>query len=360
MTLLFDYLELRGTDAAGAWGVESAGKNRIVYHKEPIRSSSFVQRDIWKQTDALKPDLLLLHARAASSGDARFNANNHPFVSSDRKIAMIHNGRINEADSLSQKYQTISDTDSEVLLRMYENGLRREFVPIDDVPDDISQRITGIQDIWSNVCEGAMAVAIGERGDDLTRYLFLFHNVQRPLWTIDLRERFGQIVFFSSPDIWYQSTARASSSLDHALVGHEKLIEIPTNQIWAYKIDAENRVPGDEQIYKFEVELEAATTEWVPGDRVPVAEDKPDVPVITGLDDQDAIKPLQKPTSYCSKGIFVCKELLDTITALHWHLCSELDNKTIDEHEYREIVEQLGEIHREIKLKLEELRLGVK
>lgn len=182
MTSLFDFLEFRGTDASGIWATESGKNGRVFYHKEPIKSSQFVNKDFWKKLRKPKINLLLTHARATSRGNghASTNSNNHPFVSSDKRIGMVHNGTIDEATFLSKKYQCFSETDSEVILRIFEKGMEDK-MELEEIPDRISHRLGGIKDIWSTITEGAMAVALGEREDDSQRNLFLFRNDQRPL-----------------------------------------------------------------------------------------------------------------------------------------------------------------------------------
>jgi predicted glutamine amidotransferase len=364
---LFDYLELRGIDAAGMWGVESAGENRIIYHKEPIRSSEFIKLPIWKQVKDLEPDILLLHARAASLGigNAAQNFNNHPFISTDRTIAMIHNGRIEEADFLTQKYQTISDTDSEVLLRMYEAGLQQDVEQIEGIPDDISIRMNGLRDIWSHVYEGAMAVAIGERLDADVRYLFLFHNAQRPIWTIDLRESLGQIVFFSSPEIWYRATIQSSRDLTDAIVGYEKLLEIPVNQIWAFKITKDQPIVSDDNFFKFEVEVEKDGEEWEPGDQIPVPPIQGHLaPIITGLDDNDEIinqksavqlppKIIDIPTYPFSEHSAICDEIFTDMRNIEFNLRHYLNSGQLNRKEYAEILESLRTTSNDLKGTLE-------
>ena len=291
-TCLFDFLELRGTDAAGIWGTESGKKGRIVYHKEPIRSSNFIKLDIWKRIEKLKPNLLLLHARATSPGvgHASNNKNNHPFVSSDHRIGMIHNGRVSEAEFLKQKYQIRSDTDSEVLLRMYEHGVEHEEDIDVDAEPDVAARLKGLRDIWSLVHEGAMAVAFGEIVNADTRHLYLFRNQHRPLWLADVRDTLGQIFFFSSPDIWYRAVA-SSDNLKSACESMNSLIEIPVGQVWFFKIDKENPCVGyDENSYaKFDIEIGNTSTLWDQGNPCQIKEPVMNLPVISHLDAEDRV-----------------------------------------------------------------------
>jgi predicted glutamine amidotransferase len=286
ITALFDYLELRGVDASGIWGTVRGKNKGVVYHKEPVKSSLFVKRQFWKDIEKINPDLLLVHSRYTSqgNGDANKNKNNHPFASADKRIGMVHNGTIDEARFLRDKYEISSDTDSEVLLRMYEAGLEEK--PPISYRTEADQRLQGISDIWSLVSQGAMAVAIGERIDDYKRCLFLFHNDQRPLWMADLRDSLGQIFFFSSPDIWLRAYA-GNPSLKSIILSTE-LIEIPTNQIWFFMIDKKNPHVIDANYIRFDVELSGTET-WESSGYVKIADKKVELPVITEMDEDENV-----------------------------------------------------------------------
>lgn len=284
MTQLFDCLEMRGTDAAGVWATE-IGDGRVFYHKEPIRSSEFVKTAFWHKLGKAKLDLLLAHARATSTGHASINSNNHPFVSKDKRIGMVHNGTLSEFHYLKQRYQILSDTDSEILLRMYEHGLKSDAEV--EQPED---RLQGIKDIWSYVSEGAMAVAIGERPHADIRYLFLFHNHKRPLWVADLRTQLGQIFFFSSPEVWYRAISN-SPQLKRSCVNIPDLIEIPIAQVWVLWLDGDNPMLLDtEQVWKYDFDVKPSDKKWEPGDLRPVKEPVVELQVVSDMDDEDRLK----------------------------------------------------------------------
>ena len=298
MTTLFDYLEIRGTDAAGIWGVESGKKARVIYHKEPIKSSRFIKTDIWKKVQRLRPNLLLCHARATSPGIGRaaVNSNNHPFVSSDKRIGLIHNGRVSEFDFLKKKYEIKSDTDSEVLLRMYEEGIDYNSPEewIEGIHPDVCHRLHGIKEIWSCIDKGAMAVGIGERIDEHTRYLWLFHNERRPLWLADCRAQLGQIFFFSSPEIWYRGLA-AVNSLKNLFLGSDDLIEIPVGEVFFLEIDKEHK--HVEKWKRFDMKV-GQSTDWEAGDYIPVQEMPSDIKIVTGMNDDEELPHKETKTVY--------------------------------------------------------------
>jgi len=290
ITNLFDYLELRGTDAAGVWGTEIAPKGRVIYHKEPIRSSEFIKKKFWtNRIRRTKLDMMLVHARATSKGNghASDNSNNHPFVSSDKRIGMVHNGTIDEANYLKNKYKIISNTDSEVLLRMYEHAAEGDQIELsDDIPTHVSDRLHGVRDIWSTILHGAMAVAFGERIDDHTRMLCLFHNEQRPLWMADLRESLGQLFFFSSPDIWYRALDVSSKTLQNICSQELKLHEVPVREAWFFMIDEKRPHFEDlSQMYPMKMKVKNTSRPWQEDCVLDIKGPEVELSVITELQD---------------------------------------------------------------------------
>lgn len=290
ITNIFDFLELRGTDASGVWATEIGEEGRVVYHKEPIKSSLFIKTQFWNDLRKIKTDMMLVHARATSrgGGSADNNTNNHPFVSQDKRIGMVHNGTIDEVDYLKDKYQMLSETDSECLLRIFEHGMDQEKVQVNGVPDEISQRLSGIRDIWSYINQGAMAVAIGERIDSESRGLFLFRNDKRPIWLADLRQVLGQVFFFSSPDIWYNALS-SSESLKDICWGSQKLAELPPNQVWFFGIDKEDNIVTEENLYKFKLEIKHSGREFEKGELKRLKQPQSKIGLITKLNDLDEI-----------------------------------------------------------------------
>jgi glucosamine 6-phosphate synthetase-like amidotransferase/phosphosugar isomerase protein len=92
ITKVFEELESRGRDAAGFWGCGE--DQRVVYQKQPIRSSQMVHQQEWKKLKEFRPNLLLTHARGASQGTPQINKNNHPFTTTDYRVGMVHNGKV--------------------------------------------------------------------------------------------------------------------------------------------------------------------------------------------------------------------------------------------------------------------------
>jgi predicted glutamine amidotransferase len=295
---LFERLEVRGIDASGLWGVNT--ENTIAYHKEPIRSSHFVQGQIWRSIKAFNAEVLLIHARQASIGvgEPRLNLNNHPFVSSDWTLGLIHNGRINEFEKLRTRYEIISQCDSEVLLRILEAVTESTDFP--DLDKHIAARLGGIQSIFKQVRAGHMAVAIGERLEEGSRELWLFRNEFRTLWAFDLRDSLGQVFFCSTPDIW-QDALSECRALPRSVAGRDKMIEIPVDEVWHFHIDPNNPCPTTVDRYLASRAINQGQDDVAPW--IPYRRGIPKGRFLTGL--PKAEPPPQKGTHYLAD----CEEL---------------------------------------------------
>ena len=108
---------LRGTDAAGIFAVvqDRSGDRYIYYTKAAVSSASlapFVMRDMERR--GLRIVAAVAHARNASHGTPKINANNHPIVRVEKDMAhaLVHNGNI-VSTRCGVKY---TGTDSEDLL----------------------------------------------------------------------------------------------------------------------------------------------------------------------------------------------------------------------------------------------------
>jgi predicted glutamine amidotransferase len=244
---LFLKTETRGEHASGFWACEE-GNGGVFYDKEPVKSSVYINREIWKDQFSSSPsDLLLMHCRLSSLGvgHEKYNKNNHPHVSEDNRVALVHNGKIPEYTSLRNRYETNSDCDSEILLRIFESAneyknkedyLAQEFPSL---TSDIAYRLLGMKEIFARVNYGAMAVAIGERGDDGSRYLWLFRDDERPLHVVDMRKTLGQIFFCSTAEIW-RAAVEATPSAKSYTPNDQVIIEVPPLQIWLLSLNSAN------------------------------------------------------------------------------------------------------------------------
>lgn len=292
---LFEKLEIRGKDASGFWGAQK-GDGKILYHKEPTRSSQFVKSKVWQNVKNLDPNVLIVHSREASHGSGlpSINKNNHPFVNADLSVALVHNGRIPENiyEELRKKYEVLSACDSEILLRIFEGADQTADVEIElsEADKDISGRLVGLKDIWSTVSKGHMAVAIGELLEDKRR-LWLFRNKYRSLWIFDLREMLGQVFFVSTPQIWQMAIDECRGLKNTLRKKNVKFIELPTEEIWLLEIDGKHPTVTDNQLHKFEVEATGDYEAWeFSGEQIKATPPKFNECVHTCLNESDELK----------------------------------------------------------------------
>lgn len=223
-TSLFEFSESRGTDASGFWSTERSLNGKIIYFKEPTKSSKFIKKDSWKEFLKKECDLLLAHCRYATGlGEPFFNENNHPFVTSNKSLAIIHNGKISNINyyELKERYETNTKCDSEIFLRIIESKINEGV-------------LEGIKEILSFVNEVHMAIAIGQKQIDGTKNLWIFRNEHRPLWICDLRDELGQIFFFSELKIWFEALNKINLRFKSS-----KIEELPTEEIWNFELKEE-------------------------------------------------------------------------------------------------------------------------
>ncbi len=116
----------RGSDSTGiAWI-----NNDVIYHKkDTIPPNKFVAPNG-------NANLIIAHNRAASIGSVSIR-NAHPIVNEDRTIGVVHNGHYSNYSIfkklLEKNHRFIGETDTEVLLHLYE-----------EIGDDISELQFGV------------------------------------------------------------------------------------------------------------------------------------------------------------------------------------------------------------------------
>jgi len=295
---LMDKTEIRGIDATGFWACVN-DKNKIFYHKEPVKASEFITREIWKDTAKHKIDLMLGHCRYTSSGsgDEKFNKNNHPHVSKDFRVALVHNGRIPEYPYLKKQYPVSTDCDSEVLLRIFESGEdfheQEEFLKSQLQKADTSisslYRVYGLKKIFSEVNYGAMAVALGEHLDS-GRALWLFHNEFRPLCLVDLRETMGQFFFCSTQELFRAAVDEAKIS-QKLIPMNQGVIKLPADWVYHFRMNDSGEIEWEKikvnrtRKYGYWGESQEEESTAPKGDRLT----RSPVEVVTRLDEDEEV-----------------------------------------------------------------------
>jgi len=185
---LFLASEHRGEDATGFVAqtepLDRPLAGKIVVAKQPVPASQFVKGDFaFRQLRHQRCSTVIGHVRAATHGSPADNRNNHPFVSHDRQMFLVHNGVIANHADLADKYalKLESDCDSEVLLRMVEEA---------------RNPAAGLRTCLREV-QGSMAVAVYDRQKEI---VWLARNRGRPLWITRLwNDR--RLLFGSTPEI---------------------------------------------------------------------------------------------------------------------------------------------------------------
>ncbi len=267
-TRLFERLESRGTDASGFYGSEG---DTIHYHKQPLRSAVYVRSDPWKKLHDKRCEMLIMHARGASQGMGapEDNRNNHPFLNQEQTLALIHNGRITDAEytALRKKYEVESGCDSEILIRIVAGAdAKKAAEKFPEEKPEVALRLMGLKDVFSFINHGHMAAVVAENIPE-QKCLWLFRNEHRPLWVADTRDSLGQIWFCSTPEIW---TAAVNAIPDLRRVpgfSKHKLYDLTPKEVWMFSLEAEQ----DIQYRRFAVSQQAAVPWQHDGTKVHIA-----------------------------------------------------------------------------------------
>lgn len=286
ISALFYFSDIRGIDAAGYFGTTIDGD--VLYHKQPGKSGDIIDKDIWLKFAKTPMDMLICHARGASSGvgGPSTNKNNHPFVSETKSLGVVHNGRVNQTDYdlFVKKYNVTSKCDSEIFLRVFEAAsgdkaeLEKMFEKADHeylinlgMTDREVRRLLGLRDIWSffgHTDKNSMAVAIAERVSEDERQLWLLRNQGRPLWVADLREQLGQVFFCSTYEIFEKAFQGICG--DELIGGKVRTTYLHPDEMWSLKINKDAPHVDIENVMKITVKSSAKTT-WKPeGASIPI------------------------------------------------------------------------------------------
>jgi glucosamine 6-phosphate synthetase-like amidotransferase/phosphosugar isomerase protein len=217
ITELFDKTKVRGIDAAGYYCVDN--NDNVFYKKQAGLSTNLIKSISYEELWNSDLNMGLFHCRAASTGigSPSENKNNHPFVSKNNNKAIIHNGLISfeEYNFLKKFFDVESDCDSEIILRV----LDREEKTI----------LENIELLMSFTKNSMFAWAFAEKQKD-NNTLILTRNKHRPLFLADLREELGQIIFFSTMEIYL--TALSNLKKRGVFVGgNPKFVEISPYEV---------------------------------------------------------------------------------------------------------------------------------
>jgi glucosamine 6-phosphate synthetase-like amidotransferase/phosphosugar isomerase protein len=184
MEALMAEIQRRGAHAAGA---ASVGVERTIWGKAPVPAKRFIRGAWWAKMMKADPRLLIGHARFATHGDPKDNANNHPFVSDDHRWFVVHNGVL--GDDVSVRSPTMGECDSELILRMIETyGFKK------------TVELMGGFERSSFAC-----LAL----DAKERRMYAWRNSGNPLVVADLTDSIGAVLLASTEDILRAALVRA-------------------------------------------------------------------------------------------------------------------------------------------------------
>lgn len=163
----------RGLDAGGYAGVDPSGGMVVAKQEGPLFELSKAE------IVAMECSAFIAHARLATHGDEKDNKNNHPFVSRDGKLAMVHNGIIYNYARFGSDND--GDCDSESILRQIERAKE----------GSLAKRIaSGIKPL-----NGYMSCAMVDSSQPNSLYLFRADGgISAPLNTVKL----GNVTLFAS------------------------------------------------------------------------------------------------------------------------------------------------------------------
>ena len=188
-TQLLVATQSRGRDATGFYALDDALRPQMF--KRDVFASQFVKLAPWETVRGMP--VLIGHCRATTNGSERNNINNHPHVSDDNSLAVVHNGIVSSFRSIAARNRLTlkSECDTEVLLRLIESK-----------PDPLA----GIQLAIAESGYGSAACLVVKVDAGVAR-VFAYKDGYMPVSVIDLREPLGQLFFASTPDL-FRTSAR--------------------------------------------------------------------------------------------------------------------------------------------------------
>jgi len=146
-------LEYRGYDS---WGIAAKQNGKILIHKQVGKIGGFeLERDL----PNFEGQICIGHTRWATHGGVT-RANSHPHTSCDKRIAVVHNGIVENYQQLKSELQKkghkfLSQTDTEVIAHLIEEELKKQ-----------KNLIQAVRSALKKI-EGSYALGILDRNSDV-------------------------------------------------------------------------------------------------------------------------------------------------------------------------------------------------
>jgi len=133
-------LEYRGYDS---WGLAAVSDGKMIKHKQVGKIGGF---ELKKDLPKFSGEICIGHTRWATHGGVT-EANSHPHFSCDKKIAVVHNGIVENYQELRAElekkgHEFVSQTDTEVIAHLIEQNLKKTKDKIEAVRATLKQ-LTG-------------------------------------------------------------------------------------------------------------------------------------------------------------------------------------------------------------------------
>ena len=133
-------LEYRGYDS---WGLAAVSDGKMIKHKQVGKIGGF---ELKKDLPKFSGEICIGHTRWATHGGVT-EANSHPHFSCDKKIAVVHNGIVENYQELRSElekkgHKFVSQTDTEVIAHLIEQNLKKTKDKIEAVRATLKQ-LTG-------------------------------------------------------------------------------------------------------------------------------------------------------------------------------------------------------------------------
>ena len=172
------------------------------------------------------------------------------------------------------------------------------------LPQHLAYRSMGLMEIFKYIHYAAIAMAVGERGADGERFIWLNRDNERPIHLVDLTETLGQIWFFSTPEIWKNAISSIPEEMRKKYIpANHKVGIFQSDEVWLLHIKPDENGKDVWSISKFRI-ARTKYQDYDP-DEEAVAQIKRPLPefeleVVTRLNEKEEVV---VPSSYFSNPV---------------------------------------------------------